>query len=357
MMQPIQSKWTVFLALGLGALMLTRESGGTQRLSAPLEATTASPGSRGWSEVGRWGTSTARFTVVGKRLARGAVFDVIVGGVKIAELTTNGGGNGKVRLRSHSRDHRLGFDPRGEEIVVRDHEGRDCLVGVVPGDGPDSASGACCFMSDDHSPRHAGQARCEDLDASACAAAGGTPSSAPSCFPNPCVQLPPPLTFACCIAESASGALIDDASHIRCEEETSVEACTGAGGKVMSATSCDPDPCHPVPPAEHVGCCLAEHCEHEDGDDHDRMGCRELTPERCAALGGSAGGAFCGPSTCPDHDDDADHHGPGDEHHGDEDHGGHQQDGHGQDDGDHGGHHGRGEGDAHRGDHGRGPGR
>lgn len=98
-------------------------AGPSLKISAPLVATSAAPRAVGRAQVALKGTSTGKLEVVARRLAPDTTFDVVLGGVKVAQLNTSGSGRGKVRLRSrpHGHDRLLGFDPRGNDIVVRDH--------------------------------------------------------------------------------------------------------------------------------------------------------------------------------------------------------------------------------------------
>jgi len=60
----------------------------------------------------------------------------------------------------------------------------------------------------------------------------------------------------------------------------------------VSATSCTPDPCASLPPAEpEIRCCLR-------GDDG--FECEDRTAETCAAQGGiDTGPGTCSPNPCP----------------------------------------------------------
>jgi len=271
-----------------------------------LVATPVTPAARGWTTLHVSHGATTTFVVSARALAPHAAFDVVVDGVKVGSLTTSGGGNGKLRFRSRPRGHDavLGFDPQGADVVIRDHDGHDCLIGS--GHPGDSASGACCLPDGHDDGEH-----CAPLAAARCTAKGGTVPTTNSCFPNPCATPPPVDTVACCIPDSARGAHVDEDGDVDCHELTSA-ACAAAGGTVVTATSCHPNPCAPVPPADKIACCVTEH----EGD----TDCKQMTSERCTSLGGSAAGAFCDPDPCGGSDDDGEH-------------------GHGHDGGDH-GHHG-----------------
>lgn len=275
-----------------------------------LVATSVTPGARGWTTL-HAGHSKTTFVVVTRALPPRAPFDVVVNGVKVGSLTTNPAGNGKVRFRNvpHGHDVLLGFDPQGADVVVRDHDGHDCLSGHGGHPG-DSASAACC-LPDTHDDD--GDGPCLPLPAAVCTAKGGTVPAASSCFPDPCPSSPANEVI-CCVPESARGAWLwhDEDGEVECRDVSSAD-CAAAGGTVVTATSCHPNPCAPTPPANLIACCVPEH----DGD----TDCKELTTERCTSLGGSAAGAFCDADPCGGGDDD------------DHDHGG-------GDDGDHGDHHG-----------------
>ena len=55
-----------------------------------------------------------------------------------AIIVTTGGGGGKLRFRSRPRGHdlALGFDPRGQTIVIRSANGDDVLVVDFPANQP-----------------------------------------------------------------------------------------------------------------------------------------------------------------------------------------------------------------------------
>jgi hypothetical protein len=68
--------------------------------------------------------------------------------------------------------------------------------------------------------------------------------------------------------------------------------CAAAGGMVVEAASCDPDPCAPVTPpsGDTVACCLT----HEDETE-----CEVITTEACTARSGAATvGTTCEPDPC-----------------------------------------------------------
>ena len=261
-----------------------------------LVPTSVTPGARGWTTL-HVARSKTTFVVSARALPPHASFDVVANGVKVGSLTTNAAGNGKVRFGSvpHGHDVLLGFDPQGADVVVRDRDGHDCLSGHGGNPG-DSASAACC-LPDTHDDD--GDGPCLPLPAATCTAKGGTVPSASSCFPNPCPSSPPANEVICCVPESARGAWLwhDEDHEIECRDVSSVD-CAAAGGTVVTATSCHPNPCAPTPPANLIACCVPEHPGDTD--------CKELTAERCTSLGGSAAGAFCEADPCGD-DGDHDH--------------------------------------------------
>jgi len=158
----------------------------------------------------------------------------------------------------------------------------------MPDDNPDSAIG-CCLGDDDDDQGDEGETEteCQDLTAAECAAKGGTATTATSCLPNPCRQNPPPSTTVCCLAHDAEGASEDDDPEVECEH-LSASRCAARNGTTVEATSCDPNPCRPVPPPQLVICCVPEDGESE---------CERLTPDHCTARGGTASTA-----TSCDHD-------------------------------------------------------
>ena len=230
--------------------------------------------------------SEGKFEIVARHLDRDAIYEVIVGGVRVADLATNGGGNGKVRFRTRprsSRDLALGFDPRNETIVVRSAAGDDVLAASFPDDDANEEPGdvVCCVPDDDGT-------ECEDRTADACAAEGGTVmAGATSCLPNPCAGATPVEDdgdIVCCIPDDAGA---------ECEDRTQDE-CLAAGGTVVSATSCDPNPCAAVPPAGgDIVCCLPD----RGGDGENE--CEDLSADACTAAGGTVSDATsCTPDPC-----------------------------------------------------------
>jgi hypothetical protein len=224
--------------------------------------------------------SDGKFEVKVKRLDADATYDVLVDGVLVGQLTTTGGGNGRLRFRSrpHSNDELLGFDPRGALIVVRNAAGEDLLAVQLTDSGTVDAGEIICCIPDDSGPE------CEDRTDAECTAAGGTATTATSCLPNPCAGTPPPTDedIVCCIP---------DDSGPDCEDRTADE-CALEGGVAVEATSCDPNPCAPVtPPAnDDVQCCLPDN----SGPD-----CEDRTPAECAVEGGiNAGVGTCTPDPC-----------------------------------------------------------
>jgi hypothetical protein len=182
-------------------------------------------------------------------------YDVVVDGEVVGSLTTNAHGSahavfGTMGQTKKFKKHviALSFDPQAASIAVRDADtGEDVLVADLGTGGSANGAFACCnaHQGDD------GSAECEVKTPDECTAEGGTPNDATSCDPNPC----PPPPIVCCVPEgSATGAFTrdddnegddddDDAVQRACVEGTTADQCTAQGGKVVSATSCDPNPC------------------------------------------------------------------------------------------------------------------
>ena len=200
-----------------------------------LAATAAAPGASGEARFELRTTTDGRLRVKVKNLARKSSFDVVVGGVKVGTIATNGGGGGHIRFRSQptGNDHMLGFDPRAATLSVRATSGEDVLTGTMSDDGaPDPGDVVCCIPDDSG-------AECEDRTADACTAQGGTVSDATSCLPNPCAGAPAPgVDIVCCIP---------DDSGAECEDRT-VDECATQGGTVIDATDCSANPCAATPP-------------------------------------------------------------------------------------------------------------
>ena len=224
--------------------------------------------------------SDGKFEIKAKKLAGDDTYDVLVDGVLVGQFTTNHGGNGRVRFRSHPRsnDLLLGFDPRGAAVVVRNAAGQDVLAVRLADNDAVSDGDIICCIPDDSGPE------CEDRTADECAAAGGTATTATSCLPNPCDGTPPPTTseIVCCIP---------DDSGPQCEDRTA-DDCALHGGVAVAATSCDPNPCAPTTPPDNddVQCCVA---------DNGGSTCEDRTPAECAIEGGvNAGVGICAPDSC-----------------------------------------------------------
>ena len=224
--------------------------------------------------------SDGTFRIDVRNLDRNATFEIIVGGVKVGTLTTTGGGNGHTRFRTRPRGHDsvLGFDPRGQEILIRNGDGVDVLAQTISDGGGSLDSGdiACCVPDD-------GGTECEDRTPAECEAEGGIATQAGSCLPNPCVDAPPGgQDIVCCIP---------DDSGAECEDRTQAE-CVAEGGTVVAATSCTPNPCSgttPSPDAD-IQCCLPDDSGFE---------CEDRTVAECSAQGGvNVGSGVCTAAAC-----------------------------------------------------------
>lgn len=252
------------------------------KVKQALAPTGVDPNASGRTQLTLKAASNGQFEVVGKKLDRKATFEVLVDGVKVGTLTTTGGGNGKARFRSRPRgnDQLLGFDPRGGTVTIRNSDGQDVLSGDVPDDTVDPSKIVCCLPDGGGD----GETECEDRTADECTAQGGTVSTATSCLPDPCAgATPPSVEVICCIGGSASGAFTrshEAENEVECEDRTA-DQCAAAGGTVVAATSCDPNPCAATPPpAEEIVCCVP----HRSGS---ALECEVLTPDTCTARAGT----------------------------------------------------------------------
>jgi len=272
------------LALGVVAAPASAR----KRVKQTLSATDTDRNARGHAQLVLQNDEDGKFEVIVKKLDPDQTFDVIVNGVKVGMLTTTGGGNGRVRFRTkpHGNDQLLGFDPRGATVVIRNATGEDILTGTVP-DSTDPSEVACC-VTGDHG-EHEGEVECEDRTPDDCTAEGGTIAIATSCIPNPCAGAPSPGGESiCCTPDDGT-----DDTGSECEDRTPDE-CANEGGLVVTATSCDPNPCSPTPPAAEIICCVPEQ---EHG--HDTEECEEITADRCTARGGTPSTAMsCDPDPC-----------------------------------------------------------
>ena len=280
-----QTFWSASIVVaGLLTIGLAPHAVAGTRVRGTLTATSHAPRARGRAILALSTASKGRFRVVARGLTPNASFDLVVGGIRVGAFTTSVNGVGKVKLNTtptHSQGL-LGVDPRGRTIVVRDSSsGDDDLDGEMPDDGG-SATGAfaCCVPDDDG-------AECEVETPDECSANGGTTQTGVmSCIPNPCGATPP-SEVVCCFPGSSTGAFVDEESDAECDE-TSMQECAMAGGTVVQATSCEPNPCAAVPPSQVTVCCIPG---------QDEAACEILTPDLCATVKGT-------PSTAPACDDD-----------------------------------------------------
>ena len=251
------------------------------------------------------------FTVSAKHLDSGSPYDVMVGGVKVGTITTNGGGKGRPAFSTNPRGKTslLGFDPRSSTVLLRDSSGTDVLVGTIPDDSPGSQ--ACCLTTVDNE----GEIECEDLLASDCTTAGGTTPTitnpdgtqtpVTSCLPDPCnptAPAPSTIAIACCINTTH-----DEGTEAQCEDSTET-ACATAGGIVVQVPGatpgdgnpCDLNPCQAsAPPSTPPAlCCVPQTASDGTAESPE---CEDLTPDACAAAGGtpSTGGACDATVSCP----------------------------------------------------------
>jgi hypothetical protein len=256
------------------------EAGAMTRIVQPLSPTTHAPSARGTAKLLLKTGSNGRFSIKAKHLAARKSFDIVVNKVKVGTLATGPSGSGVARFSTSPRGRTamLGFDPQGAEIEVRDGDsGDDDLDSDMPDGNPDSALGCC--LGDHESD---GETECEDLTAADCGKQGGTPTTATTCLPNPCGTTPPPTPVVCCRGSSAGGAFVDDDPEVECEDGVSQAECANHGGMVVQASSCDPNPCQPVPPPQLVICCVPDGGETE---------CERITVDHCTAAHGTTSSA------------------------------------------------------------------
>src|SRR5262249_12252857 len=136
----------------------------------------------------------------------------------------------------------------------------------MPDDSNDAGKVACCVPDDDG-------VECKHRTPQDCTDEGGTVSSATGCFPDPCATAGGP-TVTCCTVDSTCGAFVDDDPDVGCHTGITADRCAARHGTVVDATSCDPNPCAPVPPVTLVTCCVPD-----DG----AVECEFRTADRCAA--------------------------------------------------------------------------
>jgi len=262
-------------------------AGAGSRGKVDLTPSSGAPAAGGRAKMSLKSTTDGTFEVRTRRLEPETGYDLLVGGVRVGTVTTSRGGSGKLRFSNPPRHGRvlLGFDPRGESIEVRSSSGEDVLSGTMPSLGDDPTDLTCCIPDDQG-------AECEDRTQAECDAAGGTVVTASSCLPDPCGATPPAEVDAvCCIPDDAGP---------ECEDRTQAE-CTAAGGSLVEATSCTPNPCQgtPLPPDDDVQCCIPAYYV---------FSCEDRTVEECASLGGqNRGPGDCSTNPCGDLPPPAEH--------------------------------------------------
>jgi hypothetical protein len=283
----------------------------SSQIVQPLTATSHAPGAHGQAKLALKSATKGHLLVAGRKLAPRKPFDLLVGGVKVGSFTTNAAGRGKIKLSTQPKSSGglLGVDPRGKTIEVRDGDGDDDLEGQMPGGGDSAAGAFACCSPDDDGPE------CDVKTPDRCAAKGGmVQAGITSCIPDPCVATPP---VVCCLPGSSQGAFVgddsqgddneqgddnsqgDEGSGARCAEITTSQ-CATAGGTVVNATSCDPNPCTPVSPPQVTVCCVPNGSETE---------CEVLTPDHCTAAHGTPNAA----PSCESHPCGGGSHGQGGE--------------------------------------------
>jgi len=278
---------TAIAAVAAIGLMAAASSEATVRAKINLSPTASAPDGKGKASAVLKSSSEGRFDIRVKRLEPDTAYDLVVAGIKVATIQTNRRGKGRARFSTSPRGRRtfLGFDPRGESIEIRSPSGDDVLVGNLPTAGDDPTDLTCCIPDDNG-------AQCEDRTQAECDAAGGTVVTASSCLPDPCGGTPPPETDALCCIPNDTGP--------ECEDRTQA-SCTAAGGTLVEATSCDPNPCQaaPPPPDADIQCCIPAYYV---------FACEDRTVAECELLGGlNKGSGSCSPNPCGDLPPPADH--------------------------------------------------
>lgn len=274
-------KWQrIGTALAAAAVFGASAASARVNVKLNLTPTSKAPAAKGKAQLSLRTAAKGKFAITARRLPGGKTFSLMVGGVKVASLQSTPGGTAKAKFNTTPRhaDLPLGFDPRGDQVVVReDDTGDDDLVGDVPDDS-DPSAGACCV------PDHEGETECEDLTADACTQAGGTPQAVASCLPDPCSSSSTPPEsdgVLCCIPGSAQGAFVEEDPEVECEDVSQAD-CAAAGGTVILAGSCDANPCGATTPAQEIVCCVPNGAESE---------CETVSAEVCSALGGTPNAA------------------------------------------------------------------
>jgi hypothetical protein len=282
----VRARSSLLLAAAASVLLAGAAAAAVVVVRAPLTGTAMAPDAVGLLKLTLRTPSKGKLMIVARHLPPAGRFDVVVQGVKVGSFPTNPAGSGKIKFHtpSHAPGAVLGFDPRGGDVVVRDEDGGDDdLVGGVP-DDRDSTSGAfaCCLPG-----HHDDGGECEEMDPTTCSDEGGTPSDLPSCLPDPCPFNPKHDTVCCTPTSSSATASEDENPNLECDEDTSAGDCADGGGMIVTAGSCDSNPCAPTPPTSVVACCVGS-----DGD------CELLTPETCASRSGIASGTDCDSDPC-----------------------------------------------------------
>ena len=265
--------------VALGGTADARKHRRAARVDQDLTPGTGAPaGASGRATLALRSDTDGKFEVATQGLADHAGYDVILHGIKIGRITPKRGAKALIRFRSrtHKRGARLGFEPRGLPLEIRNASGTPVLTGTLPELDPETAP--CCLPNDDGEPSGA----CEERSTDECDAAGGTVADARSCLPNPCDGSRAEGTFVCCLPCGDP-----PPCDVRTEED-----CLADQGMLVDAQSCDPNPCAATPPVQ-TQCCVM------DGDDQLFSKCEVRTPDECAGEGGvDMGTGSCDPSPC-----------------------------------------------------------
>jgi hypothetical protein len=137
----MRTRFLPVLAIAGATMLSTPDADARSRARIALTPTAAEADASGRAKLSIKSPSDGQFEVQVRRLDRDATYQLIVDGIHVADITTSGGGNGKVRFRSRPRSERdlpLGFDPQNATIAVRSAAGADVLTASFPDANPDN---------------------------------------------------------------------------------------------------------------------------------------------------------------------------------------------------------------------------
>ncbi len=288
--------WKSATRMSLFAVALVIASGAEapswgRSLKQELAPTGADPDARGKAGVAVARHSQGRLKIQARRLSPRATYEIVLEGVRIGTLRTTRGGNGVANFstRPRGRTQRLGADPRGRLLEIRDDDGDDVLLGELPKDLEAEGKVRCCLADeeDDEDEEESRAAECEATTPEECVAEGGVDMGEGSCLPNPCATVASEGVVCCVLEDEGEGGP-------ECELSTTWD-CAAEGGTSLGGTSCEPNPCAPVSPPEGLGAC----CLPDEEDGRIELECERVSADACSALGGTVSGVpTCGPDAC-----------------------------------------------------------